>query len=97
MSDLANFREWASENKNGLVNLLGAAGQLIDALRPKAQAQGMNVQQLLELNDDPTTMRAILDGVNIAEIAGQNGITIEKAMEALGQVLNVAKLATAIF
>ncbi len=95
MSDLASFRTWMSQNSGNLEHLLSAASNLIDALVPKAQAQGMNVQDLV--NDDMVTVRALADGVGLAEIAGAHGVTPEDVLGALVQVLKITTLVTAIF
>jgi hypothetical protein len=92
--DLTKFRDWLNDNKAGLNELLGAASMMIEVLAPVGAGANTTVRDML--SDDPVTVRALLDAHNLAGIAGHANITPEKLIEALGQVLGVVTLVTAV-
>lgn len=87
---LDEYRAWIDNNSGNLFHLLDAAAELAGALKAPASARGKTVAQLV--NDDAVTVRAIMDGVGLAEIAGSRNLSPEGVLEALGMTVKIATI-----
>lgn len=94
-NELVHFRAWMDTKGPTLGAILGATSQLIESLQPHAAARGVTIATLV--NDDAVTVRALLDGVNLAAVAGGHGVSAEDVIEGLGQVLGIASLVSTLF
>jgi hypothetical protein len=89
---MANFfdeyRDWMNRNSGNLGDLLSASVELAGKLKPAARKANRTIAQLV--NSDAVTVRALADGVGLAEIAGAKGLSPESVLEALGMTVKFA-------
>lgn len=85
---LEDYRDWMSRNSGNLATLLDASVDLAAKLQPKAKRANRSIAQLV--NQDAMTVRALADGVGLAEIAGQRSLSPEGVLEALAMSVKFA-------
>lgn len=91
---LSEYRAWMQRNKGTLYDLLDAGSELATKLQPKAKKANRTIAQLV--NQDAMTVRALADGVGLAEIAGQRSLSPEGVLEALAMSVRFATVIGAI-
>lgn len=93
MADFFNeYQAWLGRNGDNLQQLLSVSGEMFKRLRGHIESEGLDTSIATLINDDAVTVRAMLDGLGLAEIAGQNQLSPESIIEALGMTLKMATL-----
>lgn len=88
------YRSWMSRNGATLGALLDTSAELASKLQPAAKKANRTIVQLV--NGDAVTVRALADGVGLAEIAGAKSLSPKAVLEALGMTVRFATLIGAI-
>lgn len=87
-NEFERARNWLAGNTDNIAASMDAALELLDAVRPQANAQNITVADLF--TGDPIADRRIADAVGIASIAGRHNLSVEVVLDTVNALVKVA-------
>lgn len=91
---LEAFTEFIGAHADLAPALLEGATEFMALLQPKVAVANQSIAQFLGAIDDPMVLRQLADGVNLAQIAGAKGVSIEAILQATVKLVGMARLIT---